>query len=97
MIHWNDRPAAADALASAAILKPPTVGNRAGAVCRPVRGRGTWAAIVRMGQSLRRTDCVSMRKLALLLLLTALLLAGCRFAVVETGSVRIEAEEAGER
>ena len=29
------------------------------------------------------------RKLILLLLLSALLLSGCRFAVIETGSVRI--------
>ncbi len=27
-----------------------------------------------------------------LLLLTALLLSGCRFAVIETGSVRVEAQ-----
>lgn len=32
-----------------------------------------------------------------LLLLAAILLAGCRFAVVETGSVRVEAPKAGER
>ena len=38
---------------------------------------------------------MGMKRLALLLLLTALLLSGCRYAVVETGSVRIEA--AGER
>jgi hypothetical protein len=30
-----------------------------------------------------------MKKLMLLLILSALLLSGCRFAVVETGSVRI--------
>lgn len=29
------------------------------------------------------------KKLILLLLLTALILSGCRFAVIETGSVRI--------
>ena len=31
------------------------------------------------------------KKLITLLLLTALLLSGCRYAVVETGSVRVEA------
>lgn len=32
-----------------------------------------------------------MRNLALLLLATALLLSGCRFAAVEMGTVRVEA------
>ena len=32
------------------------------------------------------------KKLIWLLLLTALLLSGCRFAVIETGSVRVEAQ-----
>jgi len=34
------------------------------------------------------------KKLLLLLLLSALLLSGCRFAVIETGSVRIAPTEA---
>ena len=32
---------------------------------------------------------MSMKRLILLLALTALLLSGCRYAVIETGSVRI--------